>query len=449
MKAQQGENGGPEPQRAPSALPEPPWPGMDSESSPGGTGSTDTGTHGPRVLCCIDGFDQGGAQRQLSMLAVLLARRGYRVEAVTYRPTRFFDAAVEAAGVPIHRLPPSGRLRRTLAFRRLLRRRRPDVVVAFLDGPGLYAELAGLPYRHFGLIVSEFTIPESGVRAGHRLRLAAHRLADAVVTETDYVAGHLIGEAPWLTGRTAVIRNGVDLNEFRLPDAVAPSGRSATGATRVLVLAGYRPEKNPFGMLAAVEHVRRIAPDARVEFDWYGSTGAADGQVAILRALRDAVRQRGLEDVFRLHDAVRDVGPLYREASLVCLPSFYEGCSNVFCEASASGVPLVVSDVCDNRRFVLDGVTGFLADPHAPETFAEAILRFHRLPASARREMGRRARAHAEALFDPERFADDYEALIRRVARPGRRNRGSEHRTREAPRDAGPAPPDGSRSQAR
>ena len=448
MKAR-GENGGPEPQRAPSALPERTRPAMESDSNPDGTDSADTGNRRPRILCCIDGFQQGGTQRQLSMLAVLLARRGYRVEAVTYRPIRFFDAAVEAAGVPIHRLPPSGRLRRALAFRRLLRRRRPDVVIAFLDGPGLYAEFAGLPRRRFGLIVSEFTVTERGVRAGHRLRLAAHRLADAVVTQTDYVAGRLIGAAPWIAGRTAVILNGVDLNEFRFPDGTGRSERRATGATRVLVPAAYRPEKNPFGLLAAVEHVRRIAPDARVEFDWYGSTGAADGHAGILRALRDAVRQRGLEDVFRLHDAVRDVAPLYREASLVCLPSFYEGCSNVFCEASASGVPLVVSDVCDNRQFVLDGVTGFLADPHAPETFADAILRFHRLPASARREMGRRAREHAEALFDPERFADDYEALIRRVTRPGRRNRGSEHRTREAPRDAGPPPPDGIRSQAR
>ena len=421
MKGQRGENGGPKPQRAPSVLAERPWPGKKSDPGPGGTGSTDTGNHGPRILCCIDGFNQGGAQRQLSMLAVLLARRGYRVEAVTYRPTRFFDAAVEAAGVPIHRLPPSGRLRRALAFRRLLRRRGPDVVIAFLDGPGLYSELAGLPRRRFGLIVSEFSVPESGVRGGRRLRLAAHRLADAVVTETDYVRGRLIGAVPWLAGRIVVIPNGVDLNEFRPPDTLDAFGGNAAGATRVLVLAGYRREKNPFGMLAAAEHLRRIAPDARVEFNWYGATGAVDGQDAIFRALRNEVRQRGLEDVFRLHDAVRDVAPLYREASLVCLPSFFEGCSNVICEAAASGVPLVVSDVCDNPRFVLDGVTGFLADPHAPKTFADAILRVHRLPAAARREMARRARAHAEALFDPDRFANSFQALIERVA-PGRRS---------------------------
>ena len=124
------------------------------------------------------------------------------------------------------------------------------------------------------------------------------------------------------------------------------------------------------------------------------------------------MRARRLDGVFRLREAVLDAPSLYRRASLVCLPSFWEGCSNVICEAAASGVPLVVSDVCDNRDFVIDGVTGFLVDPHAPETIGEASLRFHRLSDAAKREMGRRARLHAEALFDPQRFVDSYAALL-------------------------------------
>ena len=272
----------------------------------------------------------------MSMLAVLLAGRGYDVDVLTYLPTRFFDPVVEAAGVPILRLPPAGKLRRALAVRRALHTRQPDVVIAYLSGPGFYAELAGLPRRRFGLIVSEFVVPGDTVRLAHGLRLAAHRLADAVVTETDHVRRLLVPAAPWLAGRIVVIRNGVDLRTFRPSNSKDRSRRTAAGATRVLVMAGYRPQKNPFGMLAAMEHLRRVAPGARVELDWYGSTYVADGQDAVYRALRDAVRARGLEDVFRLHGAVPDGFRLYGEASLVCLPSFYEGCSNVICEAAAS-----------------------------------------------------------------------------------------------------------------
>ena len=184
----------------------------------------------------------------------------------------------------------------------------------------------------------------------------------------------------------------------------------------MLVVAGYRLEKNPFGMLGAMERLRRLAPGERMELDWYGSTSSSDARGGVHQALRNAVRARGMADMFRLHGAVRDCARLYRGASLVCLPSFSEGCSNVICEAGASGVPMVVSDIGDNRSFVIDGATGFLADAQAPDTIADAILRFHRLSAAAKREMGRRARAHAEALFDPTRFADDYTALIERVA---------------------------------
>lgn len=372
---------------------------------------------GLRVTCCIDTLDQGGAQRQISLLAERLARRGHDVEVLTYRHTRFFEPVLEAAAIPVRRLPPSGKLRRAVAIRRALQARQPDVVIASLSGPGLYSELAGLPRRRFGLIVTEFTVPDDTVRLLRRVRWAAHRLADVVVTETEHVRRLVVQAVPGLGERTVVIRNGVDLDEFHSRDADQVSEPMRPHVTRVLIMAAYRPQKNPFGMLAAIEHVRHVAPRARVEFDWYGSTYLQYGQDGTYRALREAVRARRLEDVFRLHGPVRDSARRYREASLVCLPSFYEGCSNVICEASATGVPLVVSDVGDNRQFVNHGVTGFLADPHAPATIADAILRVHRLSPAARREMGRRARAAAETLFNPDRFVNAYETLIRRFAR--------------------------------
>ena len=382
-------------------------------------GDRSAGVHGNdrvRITCVIDTLDQGGAQRQLSMLAIALARRSFDIEILTYLPTRFFDPEAEAAGIPIRRLPARTKPGRALAVRRAISARQPDVVIAYLAGPGLYAELARLPRRRFGLIVSEFVVPDDTVRLAHRLRLAAHSLADTVVTETDHTRRLLVQAVPPLARKVVVIRNGVDLDVFH-PAMTTGQSRPAAGITRALVFAGYRPEKNPFGMLMAMERLRRVAPEARVELDWYGSTGAAYSADGVYRRLREVVRTRGLADVVRLHGPAHDVARLYREASVVCLPSFYEGCSNVICEAAASGVPLVVSDICDNRRFVLDGVTGFLADPHAPDTIAQAILRIHRMSAEDKREMGRRARAHAEGLFDPNRFVDEYLALIERAAR--------------------------------
>ena len=228
----------------------------------------------PRLTCVIDALEQGGAQRQLSMLAALLTRRGWHVDVVTYRRTRFFDAVLEASGVAVHCLPESGRLRRSLAIRRAIRDRDPDAVVAYLEGPAAYAELAGLPRRRFRLIVTEFVVPGGTVRRADRLRLAAHRLADVVVTETDHVRRLVTAAVPGLADRMVVIRNGVDLRQFQPRNGQGGPEPASGGpaGTRVLVLAGYRLQKNPWGVLAAMEHLRRIARPAS------GSTSIGTGR---------------------------------------------------------------------------------------------------------------------------------------------------------------------------
>lgn len=367
------------------------------------------------MTCFIDSLGPGGAQRQMSLLAVLLKRRGYDVEVLTYRPVRFFDTDVEAAGVPVRRVS-TGKLRRPFAVRRAIRRRNPDVVIAFLDGPNVYAELAGLPSRRFGLIVSERNAPPS-VSLRDRCRFTLHRLADIVVANSKQGRRFVARGAWWLPGRVEVILNSVDLNRFHPAET---SDDASAAETRVLVLARYALQKNPSGMLAAMEWIREHAPDARIVLDWYGRTHLIDGRPGSLSGvyldLQRDVSDRGLADAFRLHDADTDVVGLYTGASLVCLPSLYEGCSNVVCEALACGVPVVASDVGDNRTFVVDGETGFLCDPAAPRTIGEAILRFHRMPAEDKREMRRRARAGAEKLLSPERFASSYAALIEQLA---------------------------------
>ena len=366
-----------------------------------------------RVTCFIDSLGPGGAQRQMSLLAVLLARRGYDVDVLTYRPLRFFDAEVEAAGVPVRRVA-SGKLRRPLAVRRAIRERDPDAVIAYLNGPSAYAELAGLPSRRFALIVSERNV-RPGVSLQDRIRFSLHRTADAVVANSEQGRRHLLRNAPWLADKVEVILNGVELDRFR--PAVKPA--TETGETRVLVLARYEAQKNPTGMLAAMEWLRRSAPAAPISLDWYGHSHVVDGRPGPLAGvyldLQQTVREHGLEDAFRLHDAAKDVVALYRGASLVCLPSHFEGCSNVVCEALASGVPVVASNVGDNSTLVIDGETGFLCDPTVPRTIGEAMLRFHGMPSEEKRAMGRRARAHAEALLAPERFAAGYAALTSRL----------------------------------
>ena len=66
-----------------------------------------------------------------------------------------------------------------------------------------------------------------------------------------------------------------------------------------------------------------------------------------------------------------DVPKLLEDADIAFLPSLYEGCSNFLIEALSSGVPIVCSDIPENREF-FEGCALFVK-PGDSQGFAEAI----------------------------------------------------------------------------
>jgi glycosyltransferase involved in cell wall biosynthesis len=68
-----------------------------------------------------------------------------------------------------------------------------------------------------------------------------------------------------------------------------------------------------------------------------------------------------------------DLPALYSGASVLCLPSFYEGFGLPALEAMACGTPVVVSDRASLPEVV--GEAGLTVDPDSPEAIAEALHR--------------------------------------------------------------------------
>lgn len=381
----------------------------------------------PRVMLVTDKLSLGGTERHLVNLAVGLKRRRYEVSTLVYWPDDFFVSALTEVGIPVKRIAARNRLHLIFAMRKAIRQRRADAVIAFQSLPNALVELTGLPRRDYAVIVSEFSLDAPGKNLRRRLRHNLHRLADAVVINS-YAQRKRISElAPYLDGRSHIIVNGVDLKRFspRPDDGNMPN---RADRLRLLALARIRGEKNPFGLLDAVEIVRRERPSLRLTVDWHGDpVVAADKRVSKWEfrsrrkwaeyhsRLKRTIAERRMQDVFRLHPAVKDPSPLYHAADAVCVPSFIEGTSNVICEAMACGAPLLVSRVSDNPRLVRDGRNGFLFDPKSPQDIAYAIMRFADAPPDARRRMGQEGRRMAETMLPESAFVERYIDLIEKT----------------------------------
>ncbi|MDH7502489.1 MAG: glycosyltransferase family 4 protein [Verrucomicrobiota bacterium] len=365
-----------------------------------------------RIICLIDSLGSGGAQRQMAYLAVLLKQAGHDVRLLKYHPLDFFEPFVVSKGVRVDTLNGLSPLKRICAVRAYIRNACPDAVIAFLSTPSLLAELSGLPRRRFKIIVSERSLDIRGPTLSTYRRLLFHALAEHVVANSCSQADFICRTAPWLARKTTTILNCVDLDEFSPTKCCDPN---TTPENRFLVLASLSKWKNPVALVQALALLAKRRPDLEWSVDWYGSKLLRDRGALPYSAFSEtdaAIRGAGFESRFHLHDPSPVAAKLYGGAHAVILPSLFEGCPNVLCEAFACGLPVLASRVGDIPRLVENGVNGFLFDPHSSQDMSRAIERFCDLPREHRVAMGRANRGKAEKLFSFTRFLGEYEALL-------------------------------------
>jgi glycosyltransferase involved in cell wall biosynthesis len=295
-------------------------------------------------------------------------------------------------------------------------------VLAFLRGPSAYAELAGLPKRSWGLVVSERS---AGSRS--RIRARLHMLADYMVVNSHAARITLEREHPGLRAKVVTLYNAVHI-EPHIPVRQTPGGFHEV---KLIVAARLDYNKNAQGLLAALQILKASQPSLYLRVDWYGNQKA---EPDLFREMQDGITNMGLGGAFRLHPPTDNIHEMMSQAEAVMLPSFFEGLPNAVCEGMALRKPILMSTVSDAGNLVQDGVNGFLFDPHSPESIADAISRFAALSRDERVRMGEASHRKAEALFDLGSVADHYLRVLQAAAE--RKSVKIEHWPEEVPETA-------------
>lgn len=166
---------------------------------------------------------------------------------------------------------------------------------------------------------------------------------------------------PTITDRLAVIPNGVDPEGFT---GVTPH----THERPYVLAAGRLTRQKGFDVL--LDAIALSAPFRRGEVDLLI---AGDGQEHA--ALDEQARRCQVRARVRFVGPVeaQDLARLYRGATVVAVPSRWEGLPLVCLEAMASGRPVVASRVDGIPDAVVDGETGILVPPDEPPALAAAL----------------------------------------------------------------------------
>jgi glycosyltransferase involved in cell wall biosynthesis len=203
-------------------------------------------------------------------------------------------------------------------------------------------------------------------------------------------------------GRVEQIGNGIDLTDFA-PERHPPERRRATRRALGLsddhlvvgMVARLVREKGYEEMFEAVRIVKGAEPRARFIFAGGFQPEKFDAITA------STLEDRGIADVAQFLGHREDVSDLYAIMDVHVLPSHREGFPRSPMEASAMGVPSVVTDVRGCRQTVDHDVTGKVVPVREPNALAAAILELLLDPA-ARARMGAAARQKAAKEFDEQ-----------------------------------------------
>lgn len=362
-----------------------------------------------KITILTESLGSGGAERQACTLAVEMKRRGHDVRIVSYALGDFFLPMLEQHGVEHVFLGGTGTWQWLPRIRRFLRSNHQDVVLAFQYTCASYAEIASLPFRSWGLVVSERTAFPGMLSGSRYLQRFLHLLADAVITNSHNSRLIFCEKMPWLKRKLITIYNAVDNNIFKYVE-------TTPNKDHILIVVASRisREKNILGIIKAVALLKDHPGGDKISVNIYGNSGGCPGY---LQECLTTIENLKIHDSIRINKEDNNISAIYQQADAVLLTSFFEGLPNVICESMACGKPILMSMVSDAKNLVIPGQNGFLFNQNDPESIAKAILQFASLPPLARKKMGILSNIMAKRLFDLQLISDRFEKVFFHAAK--------------------------------
>ena len=361
-----------------------------------------------KICQIIPTLVQGGAEKQMSLLAMHLDRQQFESHVIVLTHSGPLETQLRDHGVAVHLIGKRGKLDPTALWRltRKLRQLAPDLVHTWLFAANSYGRWAAR-------------------RVGVPVIVAGERCVDPWKSWWHYTIDRYLAQctSQLVTNTTAVsnfyAQHGIPAERFQvIPNAVLPyQGPRLKRAelfarlqipprARVVGAVGRLwPQKNYRDLIWAGELLRVAHQDVCLVI-------VGDGpEREQLLAFRD---HSGCQDAVRLVGHRTDATELMSAFDVLWNGSLYEGQSNTILEAMSMGIPVAASDIPGNRDLIEPGVSGFLFPPHDLGALTRWTNRLLREDAY-RAQVGEQARQRAAEYFSLDAMVAVHQQLYERL----------------------------------
>jgi O-antigen biosynthesis protein len=305
-----------------------------------------------KVLLQVDAFIQGGLEKVVHDLAIVLRGKGCEVELLVLGRQGVMTETIRQEGIPVHTLPEKDREKH---YGALLRERKVDVVNAhFSLFGGALAQEAGIPFVQTVHTSYVWLSPDE---------VDAHKANDpftsayvCVSPNVAYYAEHRLKLPP---GKMVIFPNGIETQHFCRDERGErrKKTRESFGFSPedfiFLNVATISWEKSQILLVRSMQGLVRRCPKAKLVL-----LGRAQTEKQ-LADLRKEIHALGLDESVVYAGYHEDAKPFYEASDAFVLPSIWEGHSLAMMEAMSMKLPVVATDV-GNARDVLNRTRGEL-----------------------------------------------------------------------------------------
>ena len=289
---------------------------------------------------------------------------------------------------PWHELPA------IFALFKIYRHERADLVHHHTIKPVLYGSLAASAARILNIVNSitgrgyVFLSPETKASLLKQFLQPFYRFIfrnshQVAIFENDEDRQYFIQTKMIPSAQTRLIAGvGVDTEQFA--PATEPSG------IPIILYSGRMLWDKGIGVLVEAAHIIHKACPARVVL-----VGSPDpGNPTSIS--EDQLKAWAAEGVIEWWGWQSDMCSIYQKATIVTLPSFYEGVPTALLEAAACARPIVATDTPGSRDIVIDSLNGLIVPTNDSIALADALMKLLADPL----QRGRMGKAGRQLVLD-------------------------------------------------
>lgn len=306
-----------------------------------------------KILQVMAGAEFGGAETAFVDICIAMHEAGEDVVVAT-RPNDLRVPKLKAAGIVVHTLPFGGKVDVFSKWKlfKIIKETAPDIIQCWMSRAPMK-----VPRWKASMGIKRYTVV---ARMGGYYKLKYYKSADYFVGNTPDIVRYLHDKGIE-DDRARHISNYTDVEAVE-----APLSRGDLGTpddAKVLVALGRLHPVKAFDTLI------KVVADMPDVFLWIAGEGDER------EALEGLAEDLGCAERVKLLGWRSDRAALFDAADICVMPSRFEPFGNVFIQAWAQRIPLVITKSDGPRQFVHDGEDGLMVDIDDEQAMKAAIER--------------------------------------------------------------------------